>query len=132
MVIASINKIDKYIANIEIYFYYHLIICINQEYFNILRHVLYIKKLAINQLIILNKSVIIQKRSLIIGKSMSVIDSLHNNILKYQIILSDTTIFIIFFLPIMFSIYLFISNIMILNLNVLTQLINRIKKLKIL
>lgn len=67
--IANINKIYLCVVDIEmhlihpkiylIYFIYlYLISYLGQRYFNILKSVLYIEKLAINLLIIVNKSVI--------------------------------------------------------------------------
>lgn len=44
--IGKINGIDLYIAGIKMHFY-HLILHINQKHSNILKSVLYIKKLTI-------------------------------------------------------------------------------------
>lgn len=54
----NINKINLCLASIEIHFY-HLAFHMNKEYFNVLKSVLCIKKLAINEVITLNKSIII-------------------------------------------------------------------------
>lgn len=59
LLIASINGIDLYMVNIEVHFYYYLIIFIGPEYFNAPKDVFYIEKMAVNQLITFNKSGII-------------------------------------------------------------------------
>lgn len=51
-------------AIIEIYFH-HLIFCISQKYSNILKNVLCMEKSAVSQAIILNKSAISLKKSLV-------------------------------------------------------------------
>lgn len=72
--IININKIDIYVVSIKkhfiylkIYFIYliypYFIFIFSQKYFNILRNILYIKKLTVNLLITINKSVIIKKKS---------------------------------------------------------------------
>lgn len=58
LLISNINKIDLYVAGIKIYFYYFAF-HISQKHFNILKSILCIKNLIINQIIIFNKSVII-------------------------------------------------------------------------
>lgn len=63
--VSNINKIGLYMANIKIYLYY-LIFYIEQKYFNVPKSARCIKKLVVSQVIILNKNVMIQKRSLII------------------------------------------------------------------
>lgn len=75
----NINKINLYLASIEIHFY-HFAFHIDKEYFNISKSVLYIKKLVIDEVITLNKSIIIWKKSL-----MTTIPSL-----KYNQIISKT------------------------------------------
>lgn len=62
--IGNINKIELYMVDIKVHIYSHLVFYFGN--FNILKSVLCIKQLAIGQLIILNKSVIIKKRSLVI------------------------------------------------------------------
>ncbi len=44
---TSINRINLYIANIEMHFYYYLIFHISQEHFNKLKSVLFLEKLVI-------------------------------------------------------------------------------------
>lgn len=46
LIIASIDKINIYIANIKIYFYHYCIPNIGQKYLIILKSVLYIEKPA--------------------------------------------------------------------------------------
>lgn len=54
-------------SNIEMYFYPYFISYLSHKYFNILlKIVLYIKELAISQYIKFNRSIITQKRSLMI------------------------------------------------------------------
>lgn len=71
--IVNINKIDIYVIGIKkhficpkVYFIYliqsHFIPHLGQRYFNILKIILYIKKWAISLLIILNRSVMTQKK----------------------------------------------------------------------
>ncbi len=62
LLISNIDKIDLYMAGIKEHIYLYLFLYFG--YFNALKSVLYIDKSAISQQIIFNKSVIIQKRSL--------------------------------------------------------------------
>lgn len=63
---GSINGMNLYVIDIKVYFYSYLIFYLSYEYFNILKNVSFIKKLDVGQLITLNKSVIIWKKSLAI------------------------------------------------------------------
>ena len=74
--IASINGMDLYKVGIEVHLirpevhlthlvHPHLVLHLSQGHFNIPRSVLYIEKSAVGQLIILNRSVITQKSSLV-------------------------------------------------------------------
>lgn len=56
---ANIDKINLCVANIEMHFHYHFIPYIGQDYFNLLRNVLFIEKSAVGQLIIVNKNMMI-------------------------------------------------------------------------
>lgn len=67
--IVNINEIDLYIVDIKLYFIYskiyskylihsYLISYLNQKYINILKNVFCIKKLAVGQLITLNRRII--------------------------------------------------------------------------
>ena len=75
--IANIDKMDLCKVGIQVYYtrpkiyFTHLIhpyfvFYLSQGYSNILKNVLYVKKLAVDQLITSNRSVITQKRSLVI------------------------------------------------------------------
>lgn len=57
--IANIDKIDLYMAGIEVQIYHYLVSHISKRHLNVLRNILYIQKSAIGQLVILNKSIII-------------------------------------------------------------------------
>lgn len=61
---GGIDKMDLCMVGIKVHLYPHLIFYFG--YFNALRNVLYMKSLAISQLTIFIKSVIIYKRSLVI------------------------------------------------------------------
>lgn len=63
---GSINGMNLYVIDIKVYFYPYLIFYLSHEYFNILKNILFIKKLDVGQLITLNKSVIIWQKSLTI------------------------------------------------------------------
>ena len=56
LLITNIDKIGLCTADIKMHFYY-FIFYMSQKYFNILNCILYIEKLAISQVIIVNKSV---------------------------------------------------------------------------
>lgn len=60
--ILNMNKLDLYIVGLEMYFYY-FIHYINQKYFNIEKNVLDIKNLTIDQVMILSKSEMAEKRN---------------------------------------------------------------------
>ena len=73
----NINKIDLCITGIKIYFYYFApYIC--QKHFNILKSVLCVEMSTIGQIIILNKSVISQKRSLV----TSILNSKYDKVMR--------------------------------------------------
>lgn len=59
----SIEEIDLCVAGIEMHFYPHLIFHLG--YFNVVKSVLYVEKLPVSQLNILNKSIMIRKRGLV-------------------------------------------------------------------
>lgn len=62
---ASINGIDLCMAGIVVQIHHYLVFHIGQGHLNASRSVLYVEKSAVGQLIILNKSIITQKRSLL-------------------------------------------------------------------
>lgn len=53
---ANIDKIGLYATSIKVYFYY-FVFYIGQEYFNILKYIPHIEKLAVSQVIIVSKIV---------------------------------------------------------------------------
>ena len=61
----NINKIDLCVAGIEIHLH-HLVAHISQKDFNALKNVLYIERSAVSQVLIFNKSVMNQNKSLVI------------------------------------------------------------------
>lgn len=60
---GNIDKIDRCMAGIEVHLQ-HLVSHISQKYFNILKSALCVENLVVSQVMRLNKSVIIQKKSL--------------------------------------------------------------------
>lgn len=74
--IANIDKIDLYVVDIKIYLirpkmhlihlvHLYLIFSLSQRQFNVPKSVLYMRKLAVSLLIIVNKSVMTRKKSLV-------------------------------------------------------------------
>lgn len=61
---GNINKIDLYMVGIEVYLHYSTSY-INQKHFNILKSASCVEKLIVGQVITLNKSVMIRKKSLV-------------------------------------------------------------------
>lgn len=77
LLIANINKIDLCVIGIKNHFiclgiyliyliHYYLVFSFGQKHFNIPKRILYMKKLTLDLLIILNKIVMTQKRNLMI------------------------------------------------------------------
>ena len=63
---ANIDEIGLCVANLEVHFH-HLVPHIGPKHFNVQKSVLYTEKSVVGQVIILNKSEITRKRSLVIA-----------------------------------------------------------------
>lgn len=61
---TNINEIGLYAIGLEVFFH-HLVPHINLKYFNVQKNVLCVEKLVVGQVILLNKSITTQKRSLV-------------------------------------------------------------------
>lgn len=96
LLIANINEINLHVVSIREHFisfgvyliylvHLHLVLHFSQKYFNILKGVLYVKKWAIGLLIILSRSVMTQKRNLVIITTNIKFDQIINRIYNTEL-----------------------------------------------